>query len=580
MKKIYFLASAICLANLATAQLSETMVAAKSVSTPAQTNIESNYNRAPGDVIGSVMNFTTPADWVINNSGTSGGGWVIGTAGPTGFFSGGMGAITSTSGGNFALYDADGTTGEAIITMANSVNLSTYGNVAFEFESYYRNFQGDAYFEISNNGTTWTTFPVHALLPLNESTDNPTVVSVNISGVAANQGTVWARFRYVSADDYAWMVDDVKFVEGYDDNLILDQTYLSAGAEVLDYYMVPVSQIQEFTFGAWVSNNGVNNQNGTTLNVKANDGTSNVYDQSSVPTIVNAFTSDSLEVSTIGWTPSGAGTYALTYYTSSLATDQAPADNTIVLEDITVGGNVYARDNGVVTGTVGYLGTTDVETVMGNYFEIVAPFTLGKIQIGVGSTSVVGGQIYGDVRLWDGSDFVTVETTPDYSLQSGDLGNVITLTLNNPVMCTAGQIYFVGGGHYGDNVRVQTAQIAEGAVIYNAGAASSQNSVFIVRMEEVFLGLDELASTTDLSAYPNPANNQVTVAYTISNAANVAITLTDITGKVVLTNNLGLQNEGNYSVNVNTSDLADGVYFYSLLVDGVATTKKLTIANN
>ncbi|MBI3134070.1 MAG: T9SS type A sorting domain-containing protein [Bacteroidetes bacterium] len=578
MKKIYYLASFLAMSGVSFAQYAEPMLASKTISINTGVHSSASFDRAPGDIIGTTMNFTNTADWVIDNTATTPGGWVIGTLAPDGPFSGGMGSIASTSGGNFAMFDADGTTGEATIRMANSIDLTAYSNVAFEFESYYRNFLGDAFVDISTNGTSWTSYPVHALLPLNESTANPEVVSINITAVAANQGTVWARFRYISSDDYAWMVDDARFVEGFSDNLIMNQTFLSAGVEALDYYMIPVSQIQPFTFGAWVSNNGTNDQNSTVLTVTANDGTSDVYTQSSTGVTVPAFSMDSLDIST-AWTPV-AGTFDLTFSTSSASTEQSPADNDMVLEPIFVGGNIYARDNGIETGSVGYLGSTPVPTSMGNYFEFAGNFTLGKIQVGIGSSSTTGEPIYAEVRFWDGTDFVYVDATSDHEITSGDLGNIVTLTLPSVINCTAGQVYYIGAAHYGGDARFQTAQVAEGAVIYNDGAPSQQNSVFIIRAEEVYLGLDESAKATSFVAYPNPAQTNVTFNYTLSNTAAVSLTITDLTGKVVSVEDFGTQHEGNYSTMVNVSDFANGVYFYTLSVNGVTTTEKLTISTN
>lgn len=578
MKKIYFLGALLLASGVTKAQLAQHLLANKTISTNSAVHSSLNHDRAPGDIIGTTMNFSTPADWVIDNSGTSGGGWVIGTAVPDGPFSGGMGAIASTSGGNYALFDADGTTGEGMLTMANSIDLSAYSNVAFEFESYYRNFQGDAYIEISTNGTSWTTFQVHSLVPLNESTENPEVVSVNVSGVAANQATVWARFRYYSGDDYAWMVDDAKFVEGYNDNLILSQSFMSAGSEALDYYMIPESQITPVTFGAIVTNNGTDDQMASILTVTVNDGSTDVYTQSSTGTTIPAFSDDSLEV-TVGWTPV-AGTFDVTLSTSSSSTEQSPADNEMMLEPILVGGIVYARDNGVSTGSVGYLGSTPVPTSMGNYYEFQDDFLMGNIQIGISSSSTVGEPVYAEIRKWDGTDFVVVGQTLDHEITSGDLGNIITLTLEDAELATAGDIYYVGAAHYGGDARFLTAQIAEGAVVYSDGSAFQQNSVFIVRLEQVFVGVEEQNTLNNFGAYPNPANGNVTVNYSLSNTSTVSFNITDVTGQVVASENFGSQHEGNYSHKVDISQLSNGVYFYTITVNGITTTEKLTISNN
>jgi len=294
MRKNYILLGAsFILSGLTFGQLEmNSSLAAKTKSEPAQGSYQFTM-KTPGTVIGQVYDFSNPSNWTIDNSGVTGTGWVITDQGPAGGFSAGMGSIESTSGGDFALFDADGNSGVGYIQLTDPLDFSTESNVAVEFESYYRNFQGSAFFEISvDNGTTWQAFEVHASLPLNESTSNPEIISVNISNVAANQGSVLFRFRYDSADDYAWMVDDLAFVIGYDDNLSLDRVHLSAGAEMLDYYQVPEDQLQGFTFGANVDNLGLLDQNNTVMNVIVNDGSNDIYDENSSSITINAFSSD------------------------------------------------------------------------------------------------------------------------------------------------------------------------------------------------------------------------------------------------------------------------------------------------
>jgi hypothetical protein len=575
MKKIYFFASMLMFSSLTVAQTFPAQKSMMSNDGVEASRPLTNSNRAAGDVIGSTFTFDTPSNWTIGSE------WVIGPDGPTGFYSGGMGIINSTSGVDFALIDADGFSGSAVMTMANSVNLTGYLNVAFQFESYFRHFQGQCFFEISNDGTTWTTFPVHELVLLNENTENPEIVSVNISSVAANQATVWARFRYESADDYAWMIDDVAFIEGYSNNLILAETYMSAGNEGLDYYMIPTSQIMDFTYGAKVQNNGSVDQTNTNLTVKVNDGSSDIYNQSSATATVTAFLTDSFEVSATAWTPPGPGTYTTDYLINSADfTDEAPNDDDDTLLEITVGGNVYARDNGLISGSVGYLGNNPVNTICGNYFEFAGNFSLGKVQVGLSDQSGVGENIYLDVRKWDGTDFVFVTGSSDYTITSSDLGALAEIELQDVVDVVAGDVLMIGAGHYASStIRFLEGQTAPGAVIYNDGAASQQNSVFMIRAVEVFAGVDEIASASGVSMFPNPANNETSLNYNLNASANVAMEIVDVNGKVVFTENFGQQETGSYKFDVSTANLSNGLYVYSIFVDGVATTKKFVVSH-
>ena len=78
-------------------------------------------------------------------------------------------------------------------------------------------------------------------------------------------------------------------------------------------------------------------------------------------------------------------------------------------------------------------------------------------------------------------------------------------------------------------------------------------------------------------AAPNPANGTVTVAYTLLNSSTVALTLTDLSGKVIATQNEGSKNAGVNKLTFDVSSLDAGVYFYSVSINGATATKKLVV---
>lgn len=557
-------------------------LAAKTKSEPANGSYQFSM-KTPGDIIGQIYDFSDATNWVIDNSGVAGAGWQITDQGPSGFFSGGMGAINSTSGGDFALFDADGNTGTGYIQLANPLNFENETNVAVEFESYYRNFQGAAYFEVSNdNGTSWETFQVHSSLPSNENTTNPQVVSINISNVAANEISVLFRFRYDSADDYAWMVDDLAFVVGYDDNLVLDNVYLSAGVDALDYYQVPVDQIQGFTFGADIDNIGVNNQTNTVLNIKVNDGTSDIYDENSTGITVGAFNSDSLDVQTM-FTPPGIGDYTVTYDVSSDSTDQDIASNSIVLEPIIVGGNVYARDNGIPRGSVGYFGTDPVPSRMGQYFHFVNDFTITEVQMGISGNSEAGESVYAEIRVLnpDGTSFDFVAGSDPYDLQASELGEIISVPLlGDGYEVEAGALVEVLAGHFGSpDVRFLSAQTGVGAVVYDdQDQRFAQNSLFMVRPVSGVASTEEVSSNMfGVSIYPNPVQDEMTMKYKITNTSDVQVQITDVSGKEINTISYNSVQKGENIISINTSSLKAGVYLINIKSDGGSATKRFVV---
>lgn len=90
---------------------------------------------------------------------------------------------------------------------------------------------------------------------------------------------------------------------------------------------------------------------------------------------------------------------------------------------------------------------------------------------------------------------------------------------------------------------------------------------------------DATISDFDLSAFPNPLNDQATITYTLDEAATVSLIVRDLAGKVVVELANGIKQEsGSYQHSLDASQLSSGMYIYSLQVDGEINSKKLMIA--
>jgi hypothetical protein len=76
---------------------------------------------------------------------------------------------------------------------------------------------------------------------------------------------------------------------------------------------------------------------------------------------------------------------------------------------------------------------------------------------------------------------------------------------------------------------------------------------------------------------PNPANGNTIINYQLAAASTVNFEVVDITGKLVYSQNMGMKNAGNHSINIDASVLAPGAYFYSLTVGNYKTTKKMIV---
>lgn len=85
-------------------------------------------------------------------------------------------------------------------------------------------------------------------------------------------------------------------------------------------------------------------------------------------------------------------------------------------------------------------------------------------------------------------------------------------------------------------------------------------------------------ATSDMQVYPNPATDKVTLSYTLTQSGDVNITIMDVMGRVVMSENQGKKEAGfAYRTNINTSNMSNGTYFYTVEVNGAKSTNKLVI---
>ena len=71
-------------------------------------------------------------------------------------------------------------------------------------------------------------------------------------------------------------------------------------------------------------------------------------------------------------------------------------------------------------------------------------------------------------------------------------------------------------------------------------------------------------NTVAVSMYPNPVRGLATISFELENSANVSYQVYDITGRMVMTQNLGRLTEGSHQVSVNTENLSTGSYILRL----------------
>jgi hypothetical protein len=91
------------------------------------------------------------------------------------------------------------------------------------------------------------------------------------------------------------------------------------------------------------------------------------------------------------------------------------------------------------------------------------------------------------------------------------------------------------------------------------------------------IGINEsIATFGTVAAYPNPANEVLNLNITLNNSEMTVITMTNMLGQVVMTENKTLAAGAN-TVQLNTSNLQAGVYFVNVTAAGSTATSKIVV---
>lgn len=86
-----------------------------------------------------------------------------------------------------------------------------------------------------------------------------------------------------------------------------------------------------------------------------------------------------------------------------------------------------------------------------------------------------------------------------------------------------------------------------------------------------------LTKNVSASVYPNPAKDLINLVYSLNTNGNVIINIKDITGRTVYEKVSSLAS-GTYKETLSTDQLNDGIYFFSVYLNGeLSSVKKFTV---
>ena len=118
--------------------------------------------------------------------------------------------------------------------------------------------------------------------------------------------------------------------------------------------------------------------------------------------------------------------------------------------------------------------------------------------------------------------------------------------------------------------------ISDSAFLYGMTSRSGTNNVGVIFKYGILTGIAETNSNAEITIYPNPAANTLTISYNLAGYNHASLRIMNSLGQTVML--LDPLATGKNQLDVEVSKFSAGNYFYQLKTDDKAIiTKKLTI---
>lgn len=508
--------------------------------------------------------------------------------------------------------DYDGDSLYVYAEISQSIDVSSYSNVWLEF---YHNFQWDfdtRRVEVStDNGTTWVVAKEFSnrnqIVDTTANNVNPAFTSIDLTPYVIGSTQMKVRFFYSDNDRWAsyWAIDDVSIKNQPDNDLAIDEGYITTtGAYGLpvNYTFIPPYQLRPLSFYAKVNNLGSNDQPNTRVEVQMSSMVDSCLDTSALGyNCVAGTTYDSLvfnQTCNLSYV-SGARNFNFSVFSDSI--DGSLIDNSKTIPLSISFYNKYRRDQGGIE--YGYY-NNGMNFEIGNIFDTESILSVCEISFVIHPLTEVssGGDIvYGVIYSVDSSGIIDPYAyTNEYAIDPYfSPGEIVGLSFPNgqEIQLNSNSTYLVVIGYYGNSSPTSNGFIigASGKSTYGTSFFSSNiqyDSILtdwytleytpMVWMNEsdgwCYESIDERNNYLDLKqSYPNPANSEVTIEYSLKTSEEINFEIRDVIGKLIFSKNLGNRASGLNRFSLDVSNYESGIYFYSISNGASKVAKSMSI---
>jgi hypothetical protein len=559
-----------------------------------------------------------PNGWVADDvSGIN--PWKWSTNGSHGNFNDSNGAgyddpISSTTAGNgFLINDPDSANQEAYgqpsgttyqylesYFATSEIDLgATYPSLLLEFEQSFRlNNAVDMIVQVSTDSTNWTDYTVQGTVANNTASDDPDLVSINISGTVGSSETLFLRIGW-SARVYFWMIDDMRIIEGLGNDLTMTEVWHGDINNAFEYQQIPVAQAQEIVIGAACFNLGGAAQPNTVYTYDISDGSSSL-DSGSFPAnnaSIGSTGGDTTWYAT-GFVPVALADYTITVTVSSDSTDELLTNNggesVLKMTD-----NIYAHDDEDNIGLIVYGGDADGtatanEYKMGLYYEMPATANLTAVQVAFGRLTTTTACI---VEVFEASDLSNALVTEVYDILPADVstGNGVTILTDiliedgQGILLDADVLYLISIGNTGEDeelyIEASAGDADRGQLRYGpygVGGAIDwytgwTNSPIIRGNFDATISVAENEDVSGVVIYPNPTTDNLNINFVSKEDQNVTINVIGVDGALVFSENVTTKVGQTSKTTVDFANLAKGIYMVQLVGANSSLTERVIV---
>jgi hypothetical protein len=507
-----------------------------------------------------------------------------------------------------------------------SIDFSAQPEVQLFFTTYSRNFQAEMNISVIADGDTTLVVDLYSFIELaaNAQTLTDQLVGLDISALAGGKSDVKIMWNF-EGDYYFFTMDDVFFDEipDYDYNIV--EVWNDDITDYYEYYDLPLSQSHIITPGINVNSRGTEPVD-LELIINIQEPNGNI--QGPFSQILSSFPKDSASgaIYIPTFKPTQLGVHTITYKvtTPNDANDLDTLNNTATRRfnitndlwsdafsenisfaffaptiDNAPGENetfqtFYTYEDVMVSG-IDFLITNDDREPDNQTFEFdeveVSVYTADKDLLA--SSIEAGTVLKSEVFTKETSSFLEVEEQhigdPDnFIINSIAFEDVISVGKDNVFAIS---LYNSGGGYLtittnSPNNNSDLSGITRARGLLATPGSATDDELFFFSNSNPYLRAhthynynsvnENNRLNSNLNTAPNPSNNSTNISFTLESSSTATVTVKDLLGKEIYnsTNNF---NSGRNIIELNTAAFQNGIYFYSVSVNGKTDTKKLVV---